>query len=352
MPIHTRLFGHLQDGRPVNAIRLQHPHSGFAVELLEYGATLRTVEVPLVQRGVINAVLAYDTLAEYEADQAYVGVIVGRCANRIANSTANLNGEHLKLTSNEGPHHLHGGARGLGKALWRVADMSDGTMPTVRLMHHSPDGEEGYPGELSVQMEVKITAALSFSVSITASSTRQTPFNPTLHSYFNLNGFNLDETSSIDTHELFIDADAFLQTTDAGIPTGERLTVSSTPFDFREYACVGARRAATHPQLQARGGFDHYFVFNKRAACDVQLRCRELTLQVHTNQPGVQFYDGGQLHRNSARFQDRAGLCIEPHSFPNAVNEPGFPSIILSPHDLYRHVTQFTFVHAGSDLGA
>lgn len=341
MPVHTRLFGFLQDGRPVNTIRLQHPHSGFALELLEYGATLRTVEVPLAQGGILNTVLGYDTLAEYEADQAYVGVVVGRCANRIANGSAVVDGERLSLTINEGNHHLHGGARGFGKALWRLVEVSDGATPTALLTHFSPNGEEGYPGDLSVQMEIKITGELSFMVTITASTTRPTPFNPTLHSYFNLDvpGTRIDE------HELCIDADSFLHTSAEGIPTGERLTIASTPFDIREFTRIGARRAMPHPQLQLRGGFDHYFILNKRAAYDVQLRGRSgLTLQLRTNQPGVQFYDGGQLHSNSPRFQDRAGLCIEPHGFPNAVNEPDFPSIILSPHDQYRHVTEFTFM--------
>ncbi len=341
MPIHTRPFGCLQDGRSVCAVRLQHPHSGFALEVLEYGAVLRVVEVPLTQGRIRNAVLGYGTLADYEADNAYVGAVVGRCANRIANGAGVVGSERLQLTLNEGQHHLHGGRHGFNKALWRIADASEGATPMALLTHRSPDGEDGYPGELSVRMEVAITAEYSFSVSITARTTRPTPFNPTLHPYFNLDG----PGARIDAHALHIDADRFLQTTREGIPTGERLAVAATPFDFRAPARIGARHAAPHPQLQVRDGFDHYFVLNKRTACDVQLRGDSgLTLQIRTNQPGIQFYDGGQLHRGSAHFPARAGLCIEPHGFPNAVNEPGFPGVILLPHDEYRHITHFTFI--------
>lgn len=340
VPIHTRLFGYLQDGRPANAVRLQHPDSGLAIEVLEYGATLRTLEVPLAQGSVRNTVLSFDTLADYEADQAYVGVAIGRCANRIANGTAVVADEHIQLTPNEGEHHLHGGPRGFGKVLWHIAKVREGMTPSVLLTHRSPDGENGYPGELAVSMELKITGALSFSISIKASTTRATPFNPTHHAYFNLDG-----SGCIDEHELCIDADSILQTSNEGLPTGERLAVQSTPFDFRDTARVSEQRAMTHPQLHARGGFDHYFILNKRAACDVQLRGRAgLSLQIRTNQPGIQFYDGTQLDRNNACFAARAGLCIEPHGFPNAVNEPGFPSVILGPQDDYRHITHFTFM--------
>jgi aldose 1-epimerase len=284
-------------------------------------------------------------LAAYEADQAYLGAVIGRCANRIANAVAVIDHQQFQLTRNHGAHHLHGGAIGFSKALWRCVELRDGALPSVILEHCSPAGDEGYPGKVATRIAFQITSPLSFYVLMQATTDRATPLNLTLHPYFNLSG---DPHSSIDDHVLHIDANAILETAPDGIPTGQLLPVIDTRFDFRRTATVGAGPAQHHPQLGAQGGYDHHWILNKTrpVAVDARLFSPTSGIQLHlsTNQPGVQFYSGNFLQNGSAAyFRDRAGLCIEPQGFPNAVNEPRFPSVILHPSQAYLHATSYMY---------
>jgi len=343
MSVQRSLFGHLQDGRPVHSILIRDDGSGFAVQILEYGAILRAIHVPDRQRRLVNVILAYDALGAYEVDQAYLGALIGRCANRIANGTALVEQRQLQLTTNHGAHHLHGGETGFGRALWRTIDIHDGTAPAVALEHHSPDGDQGYPGNVKVRVTFRITSAYAFDVVIKATADRATPLDLTLHPYFNLAG---DPGASIDQHQLRIDADAFLQTSLDGIPTGHLLSVTDTPFDFRRAANIGVALARNHPQQLVRDGYDHYWILNKATPVEVELFSPKsgIRLQLSTNQAGIQFYSGGLLHGGTAgSFPDRAGLCLEPHGFPNAVNESRFPSAILDAGKEYLHVTSYAF---------
>jgi len=327
----------------VHMIRLWHPHSGFMIEVLEYGAILRAVYVPDRQQRLINTVLSYETLADYESDRAYLGAVIGRCANRIANGVAMIDGRRIQLTCNEGPHQLHGGAHGFAKALWRVIELHDGDAPCVVLAHHCVHGTEGYPGDVQVRLRLQITSPLSFSVLISATTHQPTPLNMTLHPYFNLNG---DAATLIDNHHLRLHAASILQTTEEGIPTGENLDLTGTPFDFREPGCVGTGLEKQHPQQRIRAGYDHYFVLDHPRAVAAVLfsPASGIALRLNTNQAGIQLYSSGWLYDSSAgRFADRAGLCLEPHGFPNAVNEPRFPSVMLLPEETYRHSTHFEF---------
>jgi aldose 1-epimerase len=341
MPVSQRLFGHLRDQRPVHSIVLGHD-SGFAVEVLEYGATLRAIHVPGSQGELLNTILSYDTLTAYESDQVYLGALVGRCANRIANGVAMVNQARYQLSRHQGPHHLHGGKCGFSRQLWRTVEQLDGEHPGVVLEHCSADGDEGYPGSVLVRVTFTIAAPLSLHIAIRAIADCVTPLNCTLHPYFNLNG-GLEPL--IDNHELFISADSFLENSRDGIPTGRLIPVADTPFDFRHPQNVGAGLTKQHLQLRLRGGYDHYFILDgKSPAATLFSPTSGIELQLRTNQRGFQFHSGSQLRTGTGGvFADRAGLCLEPHGYPNAVNEPGFPGILIQPQQEYSHLTEMQF---------
>jgi aldose 1-epimerase len=339
MPVTRNSFGRLKDGRNVDRLVLRHPESDFSVELLEYGATIRSMRVPLGDGRSIDAVLSYPSLADYESGNVYLGATIGRCAGRTA-----VNGHAtLRLSCNEADHHLHGGAIGFSHVPWRTLALLDGAEPRVRLSHRSPAGEDGYPGEIVVEGEFALTGPYELAVVLEARADRDTPLNMTLHPYFNLDG---DATSSVDAHELLIDADRILPLGRERLPTGETMPVDGTPFDFRVACAIGARRYEGHAQLDVSGGYDHYFVLRKSTpvAVDVFSPASALGLQVRTNQKGIQFYSGNQLDQATPiAFAPRAGFCVEPHGFPNAINEPRFPSVTLSAGETYRYEARYAF---------
>lgn len=336
MPVVKDTFGYLRDERRVDRITLTHPHSGFSVEVLEYGARLKAIRVPHPRHGPINTVLSYASLQEYELDTAALGSIIGRCANR---TVARAHPE-FQLSCNDGTNHLHGGTVGFGRSLWRATACVDGDVPAVSMELHSPDGEEGYRGNVSVKMELRLDSPLSFRTVVTATTDRATPLNLTWHPYFNLTG---DPDASIEDHELRLAALTYLPMSPAQIPTGEIRAVDGTPFDFRRRTAIGARLHETD------GGYDHYYPIVPGSAVAAELLSQRsgIRLNVITNQKGLQFYTGNSLAGATPRlFRARVGLCLEPHGFPNALNEPGFPSVMLLPGETYRHDTRYVFALA------
>lgn len=336
VPIIKDTFGYLQDERRVDRITLTHPRSGFAIEVLEYGARLRAIRVPHRRQGPVNTVLSYATLREYELDDAQLGSTIGRCANR----TVAL--AH-PLTRNDGENHMHGGVVGFSRSLWRTVACVDGDMPGVMLELHSPDGDEGYRGNVLVRMELRVTAALSFRIIVKATTDRATPLNLTQHSYFNLSG---DPACSIEDHELQLASATYLPVGPDQVPTGEIRSVAGTPFDFRNVTSIGARLHDTDDQLRIRDGYDHYWPLRSDAtsAADVFSPRSGIRLSLDTNQKGIQFYTGNNLGRATPRtFRPRTGLCLEAHGYPNAINEPAFPTILLHPGETYCHDTTYTF---------
>lgn len=344
-----RTFGTLADGRPVVCARLER--YGFAVEVLNYGAILRAIELPRAGHPSVNVVLGYGEIAAYERDRAYLGALVGRCANRIDGATFSLDGRPVRLTANAGPHHLHGGQLGIGKALWSIRSLENRSHPRLVLAHHSPDGDEGYPGALEVEAVFELDQECRLRIEITAQSDRMTVANFAPHPYFNLSG---DPHSPVLSHELRIAGQHFLPVRPDMIPTGELLPVAGTPFDFREAACIGQRIVSRHPQVRLAGGFDHNWVLDRPSAAVAELSCARsgIGLEITTNQAGLQFYCGNSLRAGSGgAFADRCGLCLEPQGFPNAVNESRFPSVLLRPGQAYHHCTVYRFrdIALGSD---
>lgn len=339
MTVMRSAFGRLKDGRGVDSVRLSDPRSGFAVEILDYGATIRAIHVPGRGGTPVNAVLSYRTLAEYESGNAYLGSTIGRCAGRTAADTR----ASLQLSRNEASNHLHGGKTGFSHSLWQVVNIDDGAAPSLRLRHRSPNGEDGYPGDLVVDAEFALTDAFTLRVVMRATCDADTPLNLTLHPYFNLSG---DPASTIDDHRLRIDAARILPLAPTRLPTGAMMPVAQTPFDFLAARAIGASHYDGHAQLRLTRGYDHYYVLNENAplAADVYCPRSALGLRLRTNQKGLQFYSGNQLDQAApVAFPLRSGLCLEPHAFPNAINEPQFPDITLRAGEIYRHETRYEF---------
>lgn len=330
-------FGTLHDGRVVEAITLGH-HDGLQAQLLTYGGLLRGLTLP-AQGSRRNLVLTLPDLNAYVRDPAYLGVVVGRFANRIANAQFTLNDNRYRLTANEGTNQRHGGVLGFGKRLWRVVDYQTSPQQRLLLGLHSPAGEEGYPGNLDVTLEFTVEAQ-QLQLIFEARCDQATPLNLTYHPYFNLAG---DPQRSAAEQLLRISASGYLPVRDSQrIPTGEIAGVADTPFDFRNLRSPGAAQPGSHPQLFNGGGYDHCWVLDAQRDCDAELCSPHsgITMQVQSTQPGLQFYGGQYL---SKQYPGWTAVCLEPQSFPNAVNEPCFPAAILQPGETYRSVFRYRF---------
>jgi aldose 1-epimerase len=320
-----RSFGKLADGRSVEAITLGDP-LGLQVEVLTYGAILRRLTYP-VNGARRDLILFLDDLESYERDRAYVGSLVGRFGNRIAGSRFTLDGRTHTVSANEGANHLHGGHLGFGKRLWRVlSPVEDGTRIVLGLT--SPDGEEGYPGEVEATAELDVRPN-RLAITLTARTTAPTPVNLTYHPYFNLAGAHVPAVNQT----LRIPASRYLPVKPGLIPTGEHATVAGTAFDFRAARRLEPPSIDSHPQLGLAGGYDHCWVLDAGADCACELSCRDLVLTMRGG-PGLQFYNGQFLDKTHPSIG--SGVILEPQGLPNAPNEPGFPSSIVRPGETYR----------------
>jgi aldose 1-epimerase len=336
-----RSFGLLEDGRSIEAITLGDA-SGLQLEVLTYGAILRRLSYPVhgVRR---NLILHFDALEQYVRDRAYVGSLVGRFGNRIAGGRFELDGRTHEVTANEGGNHLHGGALGFGKRVWRVLEVSERHDRRALLGLHSPDGEEGYPGNLEATVELMVKPR-ALSITLTARADAATPINLTYHPYFNLAGdFNVSATDQW----LRIPAGHYLPVAAGLIPTGEIAPVDAT-FDFRSRRRLKPPTAATHSQLGIAGGYDHCWVLDADADCACELASpnRDITLSM-SGGPGLQFYNGQYLARTHPTLG--SGVILEPQGFPNAVNESGFPPAILRPGETYRAHIEYRLAAGPSD---
>ena len=318
-------FGLLADGRSVEAIALGHA-SGLQVEVLTYGAILRRLTYPVRGRRR-DLILKFDALEEYVRDRAYVGSLVGRCGNRIANSQFELDGATHRVTANEGVNHLHGGALGFGKRLWQVLEMTGHGEPRVLLGLHSPVGEEGYPGNLAATVEL-IVHEDRLLISLGASCDAPSPVNLTYHPYFNLAG---DFDTPATDQQLRIPAAHYLPVVAGLIPTGELAPVEGTTFDFRKLRRLRPPATATHPQLALAGGYDHCWALDPDADCACELRSPngDLTLTMRGSGPGLQFYNGQFLAKTHPHIG--SGIILEPQGFPDAVNQTEFPASLVRP---------------------
>jgi aldose 1-epimerase len=344
-----RLYGTTASGDSVHEHTLRNSQ-GMEVRILDYGGVVTCLRVPDWWGQSQDVVLGYDSLEGYLSDNAYLGAIIGRYGNRIAEGRFELDGTTYTLATNNGRNHLHGGNRGFNKVIWSVDEKESRPGKSLVLRYTSADGEEGYPGELSVRVEYILTEANELRIEYEAVTDRPTIVNLTSHSYFNLAGGG---NGSILDHELMINADRFTQVDDNLIPTGELRAVGGTPMDFRKATAIGARISTPDPQLEAAGGYDHNWVLN-RVGEELTLAARVIekasgrVMEVLTTEPGLQFYsgnflDGSAVGKGGVPYEHRYGFCLETQHYPDSPNHEEFPTTVLRPGQTYSSVTVYRF---------
>jgi len=348
--IFSEPFGSTPDGQAVELFTLTNPQ-GLEIKAITYGGIIISLKTPDAVGQFADIVLGYDNLQDYIDASPYFGAIIGRYGNRIGGAQFELNGESYALAANDGPNHLHGGVMGFDKVVWEGKPFESDSGVGVVFSYTSPDGEEGYPGTLQVQVTYTLTRSDELIVDYMATTDQPTPVNLTQHSYFNLAG---DGAGDILDHELMIAADQITPVDATLIPTGEQDPVEGTPFDFRTPHRIGERISANDPQIEFGGGYDHNFVLNGTLAGDLTLAARVSepttgrTLEIETTEPAIQFYSGNFLDgsitgKGGAVYEFRTGFCLETQHSPDSPNKPGFPSTILRPGEEYRSRTVFRF---------
>ena len=342
-------WGTTPEGQDVELFTLSREKAP-TVAISSYGAYIVSILAPDREGKAADVVLGYPDLAGYLGDTASLGPIVGRYANRIARGEFTLGGTRYRLARNNGPNHLHGGLEGFSKKVWSPRIVSGPDGDAVELTYVSPDGEEGYPGTLTVTVVYSLTADGGLKLHYSATTDSATVLNLTNHAYFNLAG---EGSGDILDHELQIEADAFTVVDETLIPTGEIRPVEGTPLDFRQPTAIGARVDAADPQLQAGGGYDNNVVLRGapgvlRLAARVYEPGSGRVLEVLTTEPGMQLYTGnfldGSIGGKSGRaYEKRSGFCLETQHYPDSPNHPEFPSVVLAPGRQYTQTTVFRF---------
>ncbi|UCD45160.1 MAG: galactose mutarotase [Candidatus Bathyarchaeota archaeon] len=347
MEISRQAYGATRDGDPVHLFTLKNRNK-LEVGILDYGGIVTSLRVPDREGRFDDVVLGYDTLEEYLGDKSYFGCIVGRFVNRIADGRFSLEGVDYNLPLNDGSNHLHGGPGGFNKVLWGADELRGDGFVGIELSHLSRDGEEGYPGNLRATVVYTLTESNELRIEYTAKTDRDTVVNLSHHSYFNLAG-----GGNILDHFLTLNADKFTPIGEGLIPTGDIMGVEGTTLDFREPTYIGERIDHDCEQLKIAGGYDHNWVLNgRRGSVDLAARVLEpesgRVMEVHTTEPGVQFYSGnflteGVKGKGGRVYGPRHGLCLEAQHFPDSPNHPGFPSTVLRRGETYRQTTVYSF---------
>jgi len=340
-------FGTTSTGRSVEIFTLTNA-SGIKARIMNYGGTLVSLIVPGRASVSRDVVLGFGSLREYETHRIFLGALIGRYANRIAKARFSLNGTEYCLAANNGENHLHGGIDGYDRVIWTARPYLIEKAAVLELSYLSPDGEEGYPGDLQVAVVYSLNDENELSIRYTARSDADTIINLTNHSYFNLEG-----GGDILGHRLSINADRFTPVDNDLIPTGELRSVTGTPFDFRTPELIGSRIGQPNEQLRFANGYDHNWVLSKEGgelsfAGDVYDPVSGRAMEVLTTQPGIQFYsgnflDGGVTGKDGTRLAYRSGFCLETQHFPDSPNQPGFPTVLLRAGDLYEQTTIYRF---------
>lgn len=322
--------------------------NGIEVSVIPYGATIQKITVPDRHGNFDDIVLGFDSIEGYVEANAYVGSVVGRYGNRIANARFVLDGEEYTLAQNDRTNALHGGVAGFDKAVWSV-DRTDADQ-SIALSHVSPDGDEGFPGEVRVSVVYTLTDEDELRIDYRGVTDKATPLNLTNHAYFNLAGHGAGDILG---HIVEIEAGAFTPVNDLLIPTGEIRSLEGTPFDFRRAMRVGDRIDANDEQIRVAAGYDHNWVLDREGPGEIfAARVYEpgsgRIMEVLTEEPGLQFYtgnflDGSFTGKDAAVYGHRAGFCMETQHFPDSPNQPNFPSTILRPGEVYRSTTTFRF---------
>lgn len=343
MSVTTRHFGTTKHGEAVQAYTITNSNK-LSVTVLTLGGIVQSVQVPDCDGQLGEVVLGCNTVEDYENNGCYLGAIIGRFANRIAEGRFTLNQKNYTLAVNNGPNHLHGGLVGLDKKVWQAQQLDDG----IRLTTQLQDGEEGYPGNVDVTVDYRLSEDNALRIDYHASTDAPTVINLTNHSYFNLAG-----SGDCLSHQLQLSCEYFTPTDANAIPTGDITPVHGTPMDFTTAKAIGAHIDADHEQLRFGNGYDHnYVLWTNRAQQALTLFARVeepstgRVMTVETTTPGVQLYTGNYLTNQPSRDATllfREGFCLETQYFPDSPNQPSFPSGTVNPDKSYQESTVFRF---------
>lgn len=321
--------------------------NNMSIKFLDFGGCITEINVPDRNQHIQNVVLGYKNYQHYENNTSFLGTIIGRVAGRIKDASFTLNNQTYMIEANNNSHHLHGGSKGFHQIIWRTKPFQTENTVGVILTHRSQDGEGGYPGTVDVSVTYTLNNKNELIIDYLAKSNKATAFTLTNHSYFNLTG-NL--ASSIHNHVVTIDSDTFVELDKELIPTGKKLDVENTPFDFRKGRKTTDGINSTYSQnLLANYGYDHYFILNHAKQDDICIKDetsgRKLT--VKTNQPGVVLYTANSAIDNieieNGRSNQHLGVCLETQASPASLHHEGFPTIILEAHETYEKQTVYTF---------
>lgn len=341
----TAKFGGSIDGKVVKLYTIKN--NDLTAMITNYGGRLVSLMVPDKEGKPTDVVLGFTTAENFKAaTEPYYGATIGRVGNRIAKGKFTLDGKDYSIFTNNGQNTLHGGKKGFQDVVWDAEQLSDSSLV---LTYHSPDGEENFPGNLDVKVTFTATAANGIRFDYEAKTDKRTPVNLTNHAFFNLNG---EGNGTINDHLLKIEANAFTPVDSTLIPLGENKPVEGTPFDFTKAATIGSRVEEQNEQLTFGGGYDHNFVLSKGAKYGLAATATGdksgITMQIYTDQPGVQFYGGNFMKgentlKNGVKDDYRTAIALETQHFPDAVNQPKFPSIILDPGKVYKTTSEYIF---------
>jgi aldose 1-epimerase len=341
--VESSQFGVLDDGTQVEAYTLHNAH-GASAKIITYGATLTELWIPDRSGKTHDVVLGYDNLKSYIGGRTWFGATVGRVANRIGGGKFTVDGKEYSVERNDGPNSLHGGSIGLSHVVWKAQPAREHGVNGVRFSYTSKDGEGGYPGTLNVEVLYQLTDANELKIEYSATTDKTTPVNLTNHSYFNLDG-----APDVLKYLVTINASHYTPVDATLIPTGEILPVTESPLDLTSPKVIGARIS----ELKLTHGYDHNYVLNDssaklKKAARVEGASSGIMMEVWTTEPAVQFYtgnflDGTLIGKRGVVYGKNAALCLETQHFPDAVNHPNFPSILLQPGKRFHSETIYKF---------
>ena len=347
--LYFSLFEGEVDGKATKLFVLTNS-DGCEVCVTNYGAKVVSLMVPDNSGKLVDVVTGHNSIVEYlESEEPYFGAVCGRTGNRIANGEFTLDGKKYSLAINNGPNNLHGGLKGFNAVVWDVTDISENS---ITLNYLSKDGEEGFPGNLNVFVTYTLTDENALDILYKADSDAPTILNLTNHSYFNLSG---EGDASILNHSLKLNADPYLPTDETAIPYGKPENVAGTPFDFTSFHTIGERINDDNEQLRFGKGYDHTFVLNKQYLNEYSYvgTCSSpktgIKMEMYTTEPGVQMYTGNWMTgsfeaKNGSRYPERSAVCFETQHFPDSINQPQFPNVILRPGEIFESRTTYKFV--------
>lgn len=347
MSVEKKLFGTIPNGKEVYIYTLKNSN-GMEAEICTYGGAIVSSMVPDRNGEFHDVMLGYDNLDGYLKGDKYFGALIGRFGNRIQYGKFTLNGVEYNLAQNNGENHLHGGPQGFDKVVWDSKIIED-VPNTLELTYFSPDGEEGYPGNLNVKVNYVLTEDNALEIHYEATTDKDTLVNLTNHAYFNLSGHS---SGDVLNHKLMINADKFTVNDKYSIPTGEIKDVAGTPMDFRTLTLIGNSINSDYEQIVFGKGYDHNWVLNTNGSAELKAaqavdENTGIVMDVYTTTPGVQFYSGnfldGGLGKDNASYNIRNGFCLETQYFPNSINCNNFKSPILRAGEKYNHKTIYKF---------